>query len=528
VSINIYNTASKKIEPIVPLQKGVIKMYSCGPTVYDYTHIGHARTYVLTDIFRRVLEFMGYKVIQVMNITDVGHLTTDDDLGEDKILKALRKQKQKSGNKDITVYDIVDFYTKDFMQVLKELNILPATYMPKATEHVDDMIKLIERLFEKGYAYKTDKAIYFDVKKFKDYTKLFKQALDEKIVGAREGVNVDKGKKHPADFRLWQLDQPNHILQWNTPWGKGFPGWHIECSAMSMHYLGESFDIHTGGEDHIFPHHTNEIAQSEAATGKEFSKYWVHFYHLMSDGKKMSKSLGNYYRLKDLEEKGFLPEHVRYLFLGTHYRKRLNFTLESLKSASRAYQKMVEIYQIVRSLLLWQFVLDTNNLEQGYKIFDKFVTGLFGDSSKVVTKDQFIEYASDLGVKEEFSKILDEFVTLVTNDLKIPEALALVWSVLKDPKADYRVKFLVFGLVFNVFGLKLKPKKVPFEDLIKDNIDLAKQYVDLTLDLREFKAKKEWSKADSVKQEILGLWNNKNIRLIDTMYLNKLSVVIYG
>lgn len=521
LKVFLYNTASKRVEELKPLQQGRVGMYSCGPTVYDFAHIGHSRTYVLTDILRRAIEFAGYDFTHVMNITDVGHLTTDDDLGEDKILKGLRKAKEK-GNKDITVWDIIEFYTNDFMEMLNKLNIQKPHIMPRATEHIKEMVDLIQKLFERGYAYKTDQAVYFHVPKFKDYTRLFPQALDEKVIGARKEVNVDPQKKHPADFRLWQLDQPNHILQWNTPWGKGFPGWHIECSAMSMKYLGETFDVHTGGEDHIFPHHTNEMAQSEGATGKRFVNYWVHFYHLMVDGKKMSKSLGNYYRLQDLLDKGFLPEHVRFLFLGTHYRKRLNFTLQALEAAARGYASLMEHYHTARTKLLLRYLdVDTTKTEQvGQEQLHEAIAKLNAHplikllTNKPIKPMRWYELEQAVREAVEDNKLLDKllddihkFAEIILNDLDVPKAVSFLWDMVKKPTGLEEVLLAV--VLFNrVLGLRL----VALRGLYEAKQVTPKQpaaapttplnLLNLGLEITRLKRQENWQQVDALKQQL--------------------------
>jgi cysteinyl-tRNA synthetase len=307
-NIKLYNTLTKKKENFTPIIEGEVKMYHCGPTVYDFVHIGNLFAFTFDDLLRRMFEYQGYKVTQVMNVTDVGHLTSDDDAGEDKMAKGARRTGK-------TVWEVAQFYTDAFLEDSAKMNLLPPHIRPYATKHVQEMIDLITVLVDKGMAYVTPTAVYFDVSKFPEYTKLSGQKLDENIQKAREEIVEDVTKKNWYDFRLWQLDQPDHAMQWESPWGKGFPGWHIECSAMSMKYLGETFDIHTGGVDHIPVHHTNEIAQSEGATGKQFSKYWMHNQFILVDNEKMSKSKGNFYNLRDLEMKGFEPLALRLLFL---------------------------------------------------------------------------------------------------------------------------------------------------------------------------------------------------------------------
>jgi cysteinyl-tRNA synthetase len=336
--IKLYNTLTRKIEDFSPVYSSEVGIYACGPTVYDYTHIGHLRKYVGDDILRRVLEANGYTVKHVMNITDVGHLVSDEDSGEDKMEKGARE----SGR---TVWEVAKFYEEYFWNSVGKVNIERPNIVAKATEHIQEQIKLIQKLEKNGFTYITDEAIYFDISKFENYTKLSGQKLEEKEVGVRAGVVIDSQKKNPGDFALWFFTVghfKDHSMKWSSPWGEGFPGWHIECSAMSMEYLGDSFDIHTGGIDHIAVHHTNEIAQSEAATGKQFVKYWVHHNFLNMTGEKMSKSKKNFYKVEDLEGQGIEALALRYLIFTTHYRERLNFSFESLTAAATAFSNLKE------------------------------------------------------------------------------------------------------------------------------------------------------------------------------------------
>src|SRR3989339_1953721 len=338
--MKLYNTASRKIEEFIPLNPPNVTFYSCGPTVYDYTHIGHMRTYVNNDVLKRTLVYLGYKVKHVMNITDVGHLSGDDDSGEDKMEKGAKKYGK-------TVWDVAKFYTEFFFKTTDALNIIRPNIVCNATEHVEEMIRLIEKLKQNGFVYETKGALYFNVKKFKNYGKLSGQKLEEKIQAVRTEVNVDEDKKHPADFALWfkRVGRfADHTMYWTSPWGEGFPGWHIECSAMSMKYLGDTIDIHSGGIDHVPIHHENEIAQSEAATGKPFVKYWFHNNFLTVDGQKMSKSLGNFYTIDDIEKNKIDPMSLRLLFLQSHYRQPLNFTWQSARASQEAYKRLREIF----------------------------------------------------------------------------------------------------------------------------------------------------------------------------------------
>ncbi|MEM2974153.1 MAG: cysteine--tRNA ligase, partial [Candidatus Micrarchaeia archaeon] len=371
--IKLYNTLTKKKEEFKSIKPGEVGMYDCGPTVYDYDHIGHAWRYIMSDLIRRVLEYNGYKVKQVMNITDVGHMTSDEGGGEDKMEVRARKTGK-------SPWEIAKFYTDIFMQNRKKLNILEPHVVCPATEHIHEMQVLIKKLLDKGYAYETDDGVYFDVRKFKDYGKLSGNTLEKLEAGAR--VEVNENKRYPHDFALWVKRvgrHANHIMHWNSPWGDGFPGWHIECSAMGMKYLGESFDIHTGGQDNIFPHHENEIAQSEAATGKRFVNYWVHAIFLKVEGEKMSKCLNNIYTLADIEARGIDPLAFRYLCLTAHYKKPLNFTWDSLKAAEQTWKSILNFMQNMR-----------DTLEEGSKGRTEEVSQLLDK-----TKKKFLRHVND-------------------------------------------------------------------------------------------------------------------------------------
>ncbi|HEC80710.1 MAG TPA: cysteine--tRNA ligase, partial [Firmicutes bacterium] len=326
--MRFYNTLIKSVEEFSPLEGDVVKMYTCGPTVYDYAHIGNFRTYVFEDILRRWLKFRGYKVIQVMNITDV----------DDKTIMG-------ANEKGISLDEYTREYTNAFFEDIDTLRIERAEHYPRATEHINEMIALIEKLIEKGIAYVADDGIYYSIAKFPEYGKL--SGFDVKSVKAGARVAKDEyDKEDVRDFALWKFRRPDEPF-WSAPFGDGRPGWHIECSAMSMKYLGETFDIHIGGVDNIFPHHENEIAQSEGATGKKFVRYWLHSEHLIVEGRKMSKSLGNFYTLRDLLSMGYNPIAIRYLLLSTHYRKQLNFTFDGLKGA---YSTVMRLWDTIGRL----------------------------------------------------------------------------------------------------------------------------------------------------------------------------------
>lgn len=356
MALRFFNTLTRRLEEFEPLSPPDVKMYTCGPTVYDYAHIGNFRAYVWEDLLRRYLKFKGFRVTQVMNLTDV----------DDKTIRGARQA-------GVSLAEYTAKYKKAFFEDIDTLNIERAEYYPEATKHIDDMVALIQKLLEKGYAYRGDDgSIYYSIAKFPEYGKLSGKRPERLIAGAR--VRHDEyDKEQWADFALWKAwDPEDGDVFWETPLGKGRPGWHIECSAMSMKYLGETFDIHTGGEDNIFPHHENEIAQSEAATGKPFVKYWLHCAHLIVEGRKMSKSLGNFYTLRDLLERGYNPMAIRYLLLSTHYRQKLNFTFDGLLAAQGAVDRLTEF----RDMLADFAQKDTPGTDR--KVTDAFAAGLAG------------------------------------------------------------------------------------------------------------------------------------------------------
>jgi cysteinyl-tRNA synthetase len=329
--LKLFNSYSRELEEFKPLHGKDVAMYSCGPTVYDYVHIGNLRSFLFADVLRRMLERDGYKVKQIMNLTDVGHMLHDADMGDDKIETAAAKE-------GTTPQEITQKYSQYFFDAIKQLNIEPAFEYPKASDNIKQMQEIIGKLLEKGYAYQVGGDVYFDVRKFEKYGQLSGNTLKNLEAGAR--VEINDEKRDPLDFALW-ISNDRHIMNWPSPWSaKGYPGWHIECSAMAMRYLGETIDIHTGGEDNKFPHHECEIAQSESVTGKQFVRYWLHAAFMMVDGEKMSKSLNNFYKIEDLEAKGYSPRVVRYALISSHYREQQNFTFDSLLAAKSALAKL--------------------------------------------------------------------------------------------------------------------------------------------------------------------------------------------
>lgn len=419
--MKLYNSLTRKIEDLKPINPPDVSFYTCGPTVYDFTHIGHMRTYSNNDFLKRALIYLGFKVNHIMNVTDVGHLSGDDDSGEDKMEKGAKKYGK-------TVWDVAKFYTDFFFKTTDALNIIRPNITCKATEHVGEMILLIKKLLENGLAYETKEALYFDVLKFKNYGQLSSQKLDEKRQAVRDEVNIDQQKKHPADFALWfkRVGRfADHTMHWDSPWGEGFPGWHIECSAMSMKYLGETIDIHSGGIDHIPVHHENEIAQSEGATGKQFVKIWFHNNFLTVDGQKMSKSLGNFYTIEDIEKNNVDPISLRLLFLQSHYRQSLNFTWQSARASQEAFNRLKEIAK-----------------------------GLKGANPLTRKPVNFSTKATDF--KHQFKLAIE-------NDLQTSQAVAVMWDMIKSDISNDEKYFLLMDFD-KIFGLDLditSKEKVP-------------------------------------------------------------------
>ncbi|MBI3981130.1 cysteine--tRNA ligase [Candidatus Microgenomates bacterium] len=440
--LKLYNTLSRKIESFKPIHPPEVGFYSCGPTVYDFQHIGNYRTYVGNDLLQRVLMLNGYQVRRVMNITDVGHLTSNADTGEDKLEKGAKREGK-------SVWEIAQFYTKDFFENLKQLSVITPGVICKATDHIKEMIDLIGELEKKGFTYQIEDGIYFNTAKLKDYGKLAK--LDKKGLLAGARVEPVPGKKNSTDFALWKFSpkETKRQMEWKSPWGTGFPGWHIECSAMAMKYLGETFDIHSGGIDHIPIHHTNEIAQSEAATGKPFAKYWVHFAHLLVEREKMSKSLGNFYTRQDLQKKGFDMLSLRYLYLNTHYRTTMNFTWEALSGARRALERLKE------KITEWQ-------------------------------------EAGKIALSEE-EKYTTEFLQSINDDLNLPQALSVVWQMVDDKKLAPGEKIVNIKKFDEVFGLDL---------LTFSKTEIPQTVKELVKKREQVRKAKKWIESDRLRNEI--------------------------
>ncbi len=429
--LKFYNSLSRKTEDFVPIHPPHVGLYTCGMTVYDYAHIGHGKKYVGDDILRRTLRRFSYEVNHVQNVTDVGHLVSDADEGDDKLEKGAKKAGK-------TVWQVAEFFTKHFYDSMDKLNVLRPDIICKATEHIPEQIALVQKLIDKGFAYDTDEAVYFDVTKFSRYDKLFGQNLQDKKIAVRESVRTGEHKKHPADFALWfkRVGRfTDHTMHWDSPWGDGFPGWHIECSAMSMKYLGESFDIHTGGIDHIPVHHPNEIAQSEGATGKPFVKYWIHHAFLMVNGEKMSKSLGNIYTIEDIMKKGFDPLALRYFYFTAHYRSPQNFTWEALGSVQNTLDELRTI--------LSNFKLQISNLKR-----------------TTISQEKL----------SEVDEYRQKFDRALADDLNMPRALAVTWEVIKSniPSQDKYDLLLDFDEVLGLGLGDVRQKKISAPQKVKD------------------------------------------------------------
>lgn len=441
--LKFFNRLTKQKQEFVPTHNDVVTMYSCGPTVYSYQHIGNMRAYVFMDLIRRVLKYNGYKINGAMNLTDVGHLTSDEDAGEDKMLVASAKEHK-------TPWEIAEFYSKLFFNDLKKLNVGLPEHICKATAHVEDMVKYVEKLVKADYAYETSKGIYFDVQKFENYGMLSGLKIEDRLAGAR--IEVDNEKKHPADFALWIKAPKEHIMQWESPWGMGYPGWHIECSVMGQKYLGQDIDIHTGGIDHVTVHHENEIAQNDSLAGHRVVKFWLELEFLQIDGGKMSKSLGNIYTIKNLEDKGFSAMDYRYFLLTAHYLKMQNFTFEALGASKNALANLIK---------------------------------------KAKQNACASEENIDLTMYEE------KFLNAINDDLNIPLALGIVWDMLKlnDNKNVYNM-LLKFD---EVLGLEIE-KQVLLQD-VKNEIP---QEIELLAEQRwQAKLNKDFAKSDLLRQEIL-------------------------
>ena len=455
--MNIYftNTLTKTKEKFIPLKEGEVKIYSCGPTVYKDATIGNARTNIFQDVLRRMLEYNGYKVKQVMNITDVGHLVSDGDEGEDKMIKSAREEHK-------TPQEIAKHYTQLFFEDLKDLNIEMPEIICKATDYIAEMLEYVKELVKKGYAYETSTAIYFDVSKLDKYPVLSNVNLEEQKTAVR--IEEDKEKRNPYDFALWIKAPENHIMKWDSPWGPSYPGWHIECSAMGQKYLGEQFDIHTGGIDLIPTHHENEIAQSKGYCGKIPAKYWLHGEYLLIDGGKMSKSLGNVYLIKDIIDKGYDPLVYKLFTYSSHYRNKLNFTWDGIEATSKSLER----------------------LKNGYKAHL--------DGTDKIEDSKIIEY------EERFHKAIND-------DLNMPFSMGVVWEVVRNEKKSPKLAELL--LKFDtILGLKIDEETK--QDKVQDEI--PEEILKLVEERNIARANKDWAKSDELRDKI----QEKGFKVIDS------------
>ncbi len=428
--LKLYNTLTRKKEEFVPLKKGTVKMYSCGPTVYNYAHIGNMRAYIFMDTLRKVLKYNGYKVKHVMNITDVGHLVSDADEGEDKMAKTARIENR-------SVYEIAKEYTDAFMKDIKALNIDTPEHIAKATEHIREMEIYVNDIVKNGYAYETSKGVYFDTSKLPNYGKMLSNNnVDDLKAGAR--VEVDTEKRNPQDFALWIKAPKEHIMKWNSKWGLCYPGWHIECSAMSRKYLGDKFDIHTGGVDHIPIHHENEIAQSIGATGHNLANYWMHVEFLLIDGGKMSKSLGNVYTLNDLKAKGIDALSYRYFTYSSHYRNKLNFTWDAIKSAKNSLNKLRDMIALHKGV---NKKIDKNIIS---KYEEQFLDAINDDMNMPVAISIVWEIAKEKEKSNDFYELIKKFDSVLSldldkndkEDINIPEDIKLILNEREDARKN--------------------------------------------------------------------------------------------
>jgi cysteinyl-tRNA synthetase len=457
IMLKFFNTLTGKKEDFVPIKPGAVGMYHCGPTVYDYPHIGNLRSYVFADILRRTCECAGLQVKQVINITDFGHLSSDADTGEDKMTKGLKRE-----GKPLTIEamrELAEKYTNIYVENLKQLNIKLPSVMPLASAHIQEDVDLIKILEVKGFVYKTSDGLYFDTSKDPDYGALTKKmAVAEEVESSQSRIGENSEKRNQRDFAVWKF---NEKIGFKSPWGQGFPGWHIECSAMSMKYLSPTFDIHTGGIDHIPVHHNNEIAQSQSATGQPLAHYWMHHAHVIINNEKMSKSLGNFLKLQDLVDQGIEPLSYRYWLLGAHYSTQINLTIGTLKAAQTGYKKLLNFFA---------------ELENGNS----------GEPGAEINPDE---------------KYLNNFKTFIFDDLDTPKALALLWDLTKDAKIDSVTKRATMLAFDEVLGLGF----AAFSDTKSKAQEIPRNIYDL-VNLREMARKnKDWKRSDELRTEIVKL-----------------------
>lgn len=454
--MKIYNTLTRKVEDFIPYDENEVKIYTCGPTVYHYAHIGNIRNYIGHDVLEKTLKYLGYNVKRAMNITDVGHLTSDSDSGEDK-MEVARKREHKSA------MEIAKFYTEAFFKDFEKVNCKKPDIISPATDNIEMYIKMINKLIDDDYAYISGGNVYFDISKLKDYYVLTNHQEDSLVVGARESVDIDDNKRNQADFALWFTTSKfeNHEQLWDSPWGKGYPGWHIECSGISIKYLGEHLDIHGGGVDNIFPHHTNEIAQSESYLGHKWCNYWFHNEHLLDESGKMSKSNGAILTVSLLQEQGYDPLAFRFMCLNSHYRRQLVFSYSALDQAQNTFNKL---------------------------------------------KNRISNIKEEGDIQEDKYNLYNErFVNEISNDVNTANALTVLYDLLKDENVNGKTKLKLVSNFDNVFSLKLINNNTIDEELEK--------YINEKISERnEAKKNKDFDLADKVRNELL----EKGIRLLDT------------
>ena len=465
--MRLYNTLTKKVEDFVSNEQGKVKMYTCGPTVYHYAHIGNLRTYIFEDILEKGLSYLGYEVQRAMNITDVGHLTSDGDTGEDKMAKGAAREGK-------TVYEIADFYTKAFLDDMVALNIKVPSLIEKASDNIDVYIEMITKMLENDYAYISNGNVYFDISKALNYYQLSGKNQDDLFVGVRDSVEEDKSKRNPADFVLWfTLSKfENQIMKWDSPWGLGYPGWHIECSGISYKIFGEYLDIHCGGVDNIFPHHTNEIAQSESFVGHKWCNYWCHGAHLNDESGKMSKSNGEFLTVSLLKKKGYSPLDYRFFCLNSHYRNPLTFSFESLDGARNALNKL---------------------------------------------KNKIANLSDEGNIDEEsINKYDNIFKDAVSNDLNTSSMITVLYDLLKDENVNDKTKRVLIEKFDEVLSLDL----LKVEEMSIDS-DLEKEVNELIAKRAEAKKNKDFALADQIRDDLL----SRNIKLIDTREGTKFEII---
>ena len=453
--IRFYNTLTKQKEEFTPLEGNTVRMYSCGPTVYKDATIGNMRTNIFMDTLRRVLKYNGYNLKHVMNITDVGHLVSDGDEGEDKMIKSAREEKK-------TPLEIAEHYTKLFFRDLERLNIDLPEIIAKATDNIPDMIEFVKKLIQNGYAYETSTAIYFDVSKLDAYGILSGIDVRNQKAGAR--VEVDKEKRNPYDFAVWIKAPENHLMKWDSPWGLSYPGWHIECSTMSQKFLGEVFDIHTGGIDLIPTHHENEIAQSKGACGKIPAKFWMHGEFLLINGGKMSKSLGNVYLMEDIIQRGYNPLVYKIFCFTAHYRNKLNFTWEGMDAAATSLARLQEGY---------------------YKHLE---------GNKTISQEVIQEYKQ-------------KFLEAINDDLNMPLAMSVVWDVVKQPEKSKQYADLLLDFD-KILGLRLQET----QRQETTSLELPPEIEELLQKRKEARERKDWAMSDSIRDAL----KEKGYQVIDS------------